>query len=56
MEKLPKPLFTYDQYVTLSHNSVDKGGSKKVTEIIEKDLSNMKLVTTQYLKKFIDRV
>jgi NADH dehydrogenase len=56
MEKLPKPLFTYDQYVTLSHNSIDEGGSKKVTEIIEKDLSNMKLVTTQYLKKFIDRV
>jgi len=56
MEKLPKPLFTYDQYVTLSHDSIDEGGSKKVTEIIEKDLSNMKLVTTQYLKKFIDRV
>ena len=56
MEKLPKPLFTYDQYVTLSHDSIDEGGSKKVTEIIEHDLSNMKLVTAQYLKKFIDRV
>ena len=56
MEKLPKPLFTYDQYVTLSHHSIDENGATKVTKIIEKDLSNMKLVTAQYLKKFIDRV
>jgi uncharacterized protein YbjT (DUF2867 family) len=56
MEKLPKPLFTYDQYVTLSHHSIDKNGAAKVSKIIEKDLSNMKLVTAQYLKKFIDRV
>jgi len=56
MEKLPKPLFTYDQYVTLSHDSIDIGGEKKVSEIIEQDLSNMKLVTSQYLKKFIDKV
>ena len=56
MEKLPKPLFTYDQYVTLSHHSIDENSATKVTKIIEKDLSNMKLVTAQYLKKFIDRV
>ena len=56
MEKLPKPLFTYDQYVTLSHDSIDENGAIKVTKIIEKDLSNMKLVTAQYLKKFIDKV
>ena len=56
MEKLPKPLFTYDQYVTLSHDSIYEGGSKIVSEIIDKDLSSMKLVTAQYLNKFIDRV
>jgi len=56
MEKLPKPLFTYDQYVTLSHDSIHEGGSKIVSEIIDKDLSSMKLVTAQYLNKFIDRV
>ena len=56
MEKLPKPLFTYDQFLSLSHDSISDGGEKLVAEIIEKDLSNMKLVTAQYLKKFIDRV
>ena len=56
LEKLPKPLFTYDQYVTLSHDSISQGSQKLVTEILNQDLSNMKIVTAEYLKKFIDRV
>tara|TARA_B100001287_G_scaffold198124_1_gene167676 strand:- start:211 stop:1140 length:930 start_codon:yes stop_codon:yes gene_type:complete len=56
MEKLPKPLFTYDQFLSLSHDSISEGSEKLVAEIIEKDLSNMKTVTSLYLDKFIDRV
>ena len=56
LEKLPKPLFTYDQYVTLSHDSVSEGGQKLVTEILKQDLSDMKVITSEYLKKFIDKV
>ena len=56
LEKLPKPLFTYDQYVTLSHDSISKGSQKLVTEILNQDLSNMKSITSEYLKKFIDKV
>ena len=56
LEKLPKPLFTYDQYVTLSHDSISEGSQKLVTEILKQDLSDMKVITTEYLKKFIDKV
>ena len=56
LEKLPKPLFTYDQYVTLSHDSVSDGSQKLVAEILNQDLSNMKIITSEYLKKFIDKV
>jgi len=56
LEKFPKPLFTYDQYVTLSHDSISEGSQKLVTEILKQDLSNMKIITSEYLKKFIDRV
>ena len=56
LEKLPKPLFTYDQYVTLSHDSVSEGSQKLVTEILKQDLSDMKVITSEYLKKFIDKV
>ena len=56
LEKLPKPLFTYDQYVTLSHDSISEGGQKLVTEILKQDLSDMKVITSNYLKKFIDKV
>ncbi len=56
LEKLPKPLFTYDQYVTLSHDSISQGSQKLVTEILNQDLSNMKIITSEYLKKFIDKV
>ncbi len=56
LEKLPKPLFTYDQYVTLSHDSISDGSQKIVTEILKQDLSDMKVVTSEYLKKFIDKV
>ena len=56
MEKLPNPLFTYDQFLSLSHDSISEGSEKLVTQIIEKDLSNMKTITTIYLDKFLDRV
>ena len=56
LEKLPKPLFTYDQYVTLSHDSISEGSQKLVTEILKQDLSDMKTITSEYLKKFIDKV
>ncbi len=56
LEKLPKPLFTYDQYVTLSHDSISEGSQKLVTEILKQDLSDMKVITSNYLKKFIDKV
>ncbi len=56
LEKLPKPLFTYDQFLSLSHDSVSAGSENKVSQIIEKDLSNMKNITSVYLDKFIDRV
>ena len=56
LEKLPKPLFTYDQYVTLSHDSISEGSQKLVTDILKQDLSNMKIITSEYLKKFIDKV
>ena len=56
LEKFPKPLFTYDQYVTLSHDSISEGSQKLVTEILKQDLSNMKIITSEYLKKFIDKV
>ena len=56
LEKFPKPLFTYDQYITLSHDSISEGSQKLVTEILNQDLSNMKVITSQYLKKFIDKV
>ena len=56
LENLPKPLFTYDQYVTLSHDSISEGSQKLVTEILKQDLSDMKVITSEYLKKFIDKV
>ena len=56
LEKLPNPLFTYDQYVTLSHDSISEGSQKLVTEILKQDLSDMKIITSEYLKKFIDKV
>ena len=56
LEKLPKPLFTYDQYVTLSHDSISEGSQKLVTEILKQDLSDMKVITSEYIKKFIDKV
>ncbi len=56
LEKLPKPLFTYDQYVTLSHDSISEGSQKLVAEILKQDLSDMKVITSEYLKKFIDKV
>jgi len=56
MEKLPSPLFTYDQFLSLSHDSISQGSQSQVSEIIDKDLSDMKIISSQYLNKFIDRV
>ncbi len=56
MEKLPKPIFTYDQFLSLSHDSISKGSQSKVSKIIGKDLSDMKIISSQYLNKFLDRV
>ena len=39
--------------VTLSSKLTMKS---KVSEIIEKDLSDMKIISAQYLNKFLDRV
>ena len=51
-----RPLFTYDQFLSLSHDSISEGSQSKVSEIIEKDLSDMKIISSQYLNKFLDRV
>ena len=56
MEKLPNPLFTYDQFLSLSHDSISEGSEKLVSQIMEKDLYNMKTITTIYLDKFLDRI
>ena len=56
MQKLPNPLFTYDQFVSLSHDSISIGSEKNVSSIINRNLSDMKIVSAEYLKKFIDKV
>ena len=56
LQFLPNPPFTYDQFLSLAHDSVSEGSDKTVSKIINKDLSNMKTVTSVYLDKFIDRI
>jgi len=56
MEKLPKPIFTYDQFVTLEHDSIATNVDGSVSSIIKQDLADMKIVSSSYLQKFVDRV
>ena len=56
MEKLPRPIFTYDQFVTLEHDSIATNIEISVSSIIKQDLADMKIVSKNYLQKFVDRV
>ena len=56
MEKLPKPIFTYDQFVTLDHDSISDDAENVVSSIIDRDLADMKIISSLYLQKFVDRV
>ena len=56
MQFLPKPPFTYDQFLSLAHDSISDGDQEFVCKLIGRDLSNMKTITALYLDKFIDRV
>jgi len=56
MEKLPKPIFTYDQFITLEHDSIAINPQINLSSIIKQDLADMKIVSTQYLQKFVDKV
>ena len=56
LQFLPNPPFTYDQFLSLAHDSTSEGSEIISSQIIGKDLANMKTVTSVYLNKFIDRV
>jgi len=56
LQIFPNPPFTYDQFLSLDHDSTSEGSEIISSQIIEKDLANMKTVTSVYLDKFIDRV
>ena len=56
MQFLPNPPFTYDQFLSLAHDSISDGDQEFVYKLIGRDLSNMKTITALYLDKFIDRV
>ncbi len=56
MQFLPNPPFTYDQFLSLAHDSISDGDQEFVCKLIGRDLSNMKTITALYLDKFIDRV
>lgn len=56
MGLLPNPLFTYDQFLTLSHDSISPGSEEVIKSALGRDLSSMKLVASNYLNKFIDKV
>ena len=56
LQFLPNPPFTYDQFLSLAHDSISDGDQEFVCKLIERDLSNMKTITALYLDKFIDRV
>ncbi len=53
---LPNPVFTYDQFLTLSHNSISSESDKIIAQYLGRDLAPMKLVASNYLNKFIDKV
>ena len=56
MGTLPNPPFTYDQFLSLSHDSISPGADKFIKASLGRELSSMKLVASNYLKKFIDKV
>jgi len=56
MGALPNPPFTYDQFLSLSHDSISPGADKFIKASLGRELSSMKLVASNYLKKFIDKV
>jgi len=56
MGALPNPPFTYDQFLSLSHDSISPGSDKFIKASLGRELSSMKLVASNYLKKFIDKV
>ena len=53
---LPNPPFTYDQFLSLSHDSISPGSDKVITKYLGRDLASMKLIAPSYLNKFIDKV
>jgi NADH dehydrogenase len=56
MGALPNPPFTYDQFLSLSHDSISPGSDKFIKASLGRELSSMKLVASNYLNKFIDKV
>jgi NADH dehydrogenase len=56
MGTFPNPPFTYDQFLSLSHDSISPGADKFIKVSLGRELSSMKLVASNYLKKFIDKV
>ena len=56
MGNLPNPLFTYDQFISLSHDSISPNGDTLIKAILGRELSSMNLVASNYLNKFIDKV
>ena len=53
---LPSPPFTYDQFLTLSHDSISLGSDKILAKYLGRDLAPMNLIASNYLNKFIDKV
>ena len=56
MGALPNPPFTYDQFLSLSHDSISPESDKFIKNSLGRELSSMKLVASNYLNKFIDKV
>ncbi|MAV82981.1 MAG: hypothetical protein CMI90_05930 [Pelagibacteraceae bacterium] len=56
MGLLPKPPFTYDQFISLDYDSVSPGSEKIVASAIGRELSSMKLIASIYLNKFIEKI
>ena len=53
---LPNPIFTHDQFLTLSYDSVSPGSEKLIAKYLKRDLASMKLIASNYLAKFIDKI
>jgi len=56
MGNLPNPPFTYDQFLSLSHDSISPNGAALIKATLGRELSSMNLVASNYLNKFIDKV